>query len=153
MHDPDRAGAPAEAGFPEAGFPYRIGDRAEHTRCLTAEDVAAFAALTGDDNPLHLDAEFARGTPFGRPVVHGLLTLSMIGALLGTRLPGPGAIYVEQQVRFRRPVYVGDRVTAAVEVIAVDPQRRRLTLRTECRNQEGETVLEGTAVLVVPGGA
>ena len=148
MHGPDRAGAP-HAG----AFPYRIGDRAELTRCLAADDVAAFAALTGDDNPLHLDADFARGTPFGRPIVHGLLTLSLIGTLLGTRLPGPGAVYVEQQVRFRRPVYVGDRVTAAVEVTAVDPERRRLTLRTECRNPDGEIVLEGTAVLVVPGGA
>lgn len=125
------------------------GQRATLTRTITEEDIEAFAALTGDRNPLHLDEAFARRTRFQGRIAHGLLTASLISAVLGTQLPGAGGIYLGQTLRFRRPVRPGDTVTAEVEVTAFDARARRLSLRTRCVNQRGETVLEGDAELLV----
>lgn len=125
------------------------GQRATLTRTITEEDIQAFAALTGDRNPLHLDEAFARRTRFQGRIAHGLLTASLISAVLGTQLPGAGGIYLGQTLRFRRPVRPGDTVTAEVEVTAFDARARRLWLRTRCMNQRGETVLEGDAELLV----
>ncbi len=127
------------------------GQRATLTRTITEDLVEHFATLTGDTNPVHLDEAFARQTRFGRRIAHGVLGLALISAVLGTQLPGPGAIYLEQHIRFLRPVYLGDQVTAEVEVLAWDPERRRLRLQTRCLNAQGQEVMSGEALLLVEG--
>jgi 3-hydroxybutyryl-CoA dehydratase len=128
----------------------RVGDRAAITRVVSVADVCAFADITGDRNPVHLDANFAAKTMFGRPIAHGMLGAGFISAVLGTRLPGPGALYLQQSLLFRAPVFVGDEVTVEVEVIAVREDKPVVTLRTECRNRGGVLLIEGEAVLLVP---
>ncbi|MDJ0269287.1 MAG: MaoC family dehydratase [Aigarchaeota archaeon] len=127
----------------------RVGDRASYTKTITAEDIRAYAELTGDKNPLHLDEEYAKNTRFGRVIAHGMLTASLISAVIGTRLPGPGAIYLEQRLRFTRPVYPGDTITAEVEVVEFREEKGVVRLRTDCLNQRGERVIEGEAVLLL----
>jgi 3-hydroxybutyryl-CoA dehydratase len=128
----------------------RLGQRATFSKTITEADIRGFADLTGDRNPLHLDAEFAGRSRFGRPVAHGLLVAGIISAALGTRLPGAGAIYVSQSLRFLKPVYPGDTVTATVEVTAWQEDRGVVTLRTTCANQSGDVIIDGEAVLLVP---
>ena len=128
----------------------RLGQRATFSKTITEADIQGFADLTGDRNPLHLDAEFAGRSRFGRPVAHGLLVAGIISAALGTRLPGAGAIYVSQSLRFLKPVYPGDTVTATVEVTAWQEDRGVVTLRTTCANQSGDVIIDGEAVLLVP---
>ena len=125
----------------------KIGARASRTRTFTQVDVAAFAALVGDRNPVHLDADFAARAPFGRPIVHGLFVAALLSGLLGEDLPGPGTIYLAQSLRFVAPVFVGDTVTALAEVTAVRAEKRIVTLRTDCVLHEGETVITGEAVV------
>jgi 3-hydroxybutyryl-CoA dehydratase len=129
--------------------PYVPGQRATLTRTVTLADVDAYATLVGDHNPLHMDEAFAARSRFGGRIAHGLLTAGLISTVLGMHLPGPGGIYLSQSLRFRRPVRPGDAITAAAEVTAYDPANRRLTLRTTCTNQRGETVLDGEAVVLV----
>ena len=128
----------------------RLGQRATFSKTITEADIQGFADLTGDRNPLHLDAEFAGRSRFGRPVAHGLLVAGIISAALGTRLPGAGAIYLSQSLRFLKPVYPGDTVTATVEVTAWQEDRGVVTLRTTCANQSGDVIIDGEAVLLVP---
>lgn len=128
---------------------FALGQRAEVSKTITEADVEAYAHLTGDLNPLHLDDAFAARSRFGGRIAHGMLTAGLISTVVGMHLPGPGGIYVSQSLRFRRPVRFGDTITASAEVTAVDVERHRLTLRTECRNQRGEAVLEGEAVVLV----
>jgi 3-hydroxybutyryl-CoA dehydratase len=130
----------------------RVGATASRTKTITRADVEAFAALTGDDNPLHLDEEFARNTRFGRPIAHGMLVAGLISAVLGRILPGPGTIYLRQTLEFLRPVYLGDMVTAVVEVVRIREDKPVITLATRCLNQHGEEVLRGEAVVLAPGG-
>jgi len=125
------------------------GMTASLTRTFGEAEVEAFARITGDANPAHLDADFAATTPFKRPVVHGMLTASLISAVLGTRLPGRGAIYVSQGISFRRPVFPGEEVTAEVEITGIDRRRRRVTLATRCL-VAGREVLRGEAVVIAP---
>ena len=126
-----------------------IGQTAELRRTVTAPDIEAFAAVTGDDNPVHLDEAYAAATQFKSRIAHGMLSAGYISAVLGTRLPGPGAIYVSQTLNFRRPVRIGDEVTAEVKVTAIDPARGRVTLATGCV-VAGKAVVEGEAVVIVP---
>lgn len=126
-----------------------IGQTAELRRTVTAPDIDAFAAVTGDTNPVHLDEAYAAATQFKGRIAHGMLSAGYISAVLGTRLPGPGAIYVSQTLNFRRPVRIGDEVTAEVKVTAIDPARGRVTFATQCV-VAGKTVLEGEAVVIVP---
>ncbi len=128
---------------------FQVGESASLTRTITEDDIVAFARLTGDTNPLHLDEAYARTTRFGRRIAHGLLTAGFLSAFLGTELPGPGAIYLEQNLRFLKPVYPGDTVTATVEVTAYREDEGIVTLRTDCVNQRGEQVISGAAVLLV----
>lgn len=128
---------------------FATGQHAAITRTITASDIETFAHLTGDLNPLHLDEGYAARTRFRGRVAHGILTAGLISAVLGMHLPGPGGIYLSQTLRFTRPVRIGDAITASAEVIAYYPDRRRLTLRTTCTNQRGETVLDGEAVVLV----
>lgn len=130
------------------GLPFQVGDSAEVTREITQEDVQTFASLSGDDNPLHLDASFAARTRFRQPIAHGMLTASLISAVIGTRLPGPGGIYLSQELKFVRPVFIGDRVTARAEILDIRPDKPILRLRTTCINQRGETVITGEAVVM-----
>ena len=127
-----------------------VGQAAETAKTVTEADVTLFAGITGDFNPAHVNEEAARRGRFGGRIAHGMLTAGLVSAVLGTRLPGPGCIYVGQTLRFTRPVRIGDTVTARVEVTELRPEGRRVILATTCRNQEGETVLEGEAEVMVP---
>lgn len=127
-----------------------VGMAAERSKTVTEADVTLFAGLTGDFNPAHVDEEAARRGRFGGRIAHGMLTAGLLSAVLGTRLPGPGCIYAGQTLRFTRPVRLGDTVTARVEVAELRPEDRRVILTTTCRNQDGETVLEGEAEVMVP---
>jgi 3-hydroxybutyryl-CoA dehydratase len=126
-----------------------IGRAEESTRVVGDADIVAFAAVSGDDNPVHLDAAFAATTPFKERIAHGMLTASYISALIGTRLPGPGAIYVSQTLNFKRPVRIGDAVTTRVEVSALDAAKGRVTFACVC-SVNGKPVLEGEAVAIAP---
>ncbi len=126
-----------------------VGQSASLSRTITEADVAAFAQFTGDLNPVHLDEAYARTTRFGRRIAHGMLSASLIGAVLGGHLPGPGSIYLSQELRFRAPVFIGDTVTARVEVVRVRDDRPLVTLATTCHNQDGELVIEGQAVILL----
>jgi acyl dehydratase len=131
------------------GLDYREGQSASITRHVTAEDVEAFARVSGDTNPVHLDAGYAATTRFGKRIAHGMLAVSYISAVLGTRLPGPGTIYLSQNVSFLKPVFLGDTITATVSVSKFRPEKGILTLITECFNQAGEKVVDGQAVCLV----
>ena len=122
-----------------------VGEAAEMTRVITAETIREFVDATGDDNPLHSDPDFAATTRFGQVIAPGILTGGLVSAVIGTRLPGPGTIYLSQTFRFLRPVLVGDSITARVEVTEILRDRNRVCLRTACRNQTGEAVIEGEA--------
>ncbi|HZT96306.1 MAG TPA: MaoC family dehydratase [Chloroflexota bacterium] len=123
-----------------------VGQKVSVRRLFTPEDLDAFAAVTGDDNPLHVSPEFARHTAFGRPIVHGLLTASLFSYLLGTKLPGPGSIYLGQMLKFTAPVFVGEEVTASVEVAEINTAKRTVRLVTQATTARG-VVLEGEAVI------
>ncbi|MBM4243933.1 MAG: MaoC family dehydratase [Deltaproteobacteria bacterium] len=125
---------------------FRVGDHAAVVRTFTQEEVERFAELSGDRHPAHLDEEYARGTRFGGRVVHGMLTASLLSAANALLLGVPGAITVEQTLRFLRPVRTGDTVTARSEVVEILPAQRRLRCRTTCVNQYGELVLAGEAI-------
>jgi 3-hydroxybutyryl-CoA dehydratase len=128
----------------------QVGDTASFSKTITETDVVLFAGLTGDLNPIHVDAEYARTTRFGQRVAHGLLTAGLISTVLGTRLPGPGTIYLSQTIRFTAPVHIGDTVTATVTVTRVRQEKGIVILETVCRNQRGEEVLTGEAAVMVP---
>jgi 3-hydroxybutyryl-CoA dehydratase len=126
-----------------------VGQAAELKRTVAEGDLTAFAAVTGDDNPLHLDEAYAATTPFKGRIAHGMLSAGYISAVLGAKLPGPGAVYVSQTLSFRRPVRIGDEVTAEAKVAAIDTARGRVTFETRCV-VAGKTVVEGEAVVIVP---
>lgn len=126
-----------------------VGESASLTRRVEPGDLAAFAAVTGDVNPAHLDAEWAARGPFGGVVAHGMLTAGVVSAVIGTRLPGPGTVYVSQSLRFRSPVRPGDEITATVIVREVDVRRNRAVLATEARCGD-RLVLDGEAVVMPP---
>ncbi len=128
-----------------------IGARATRVRTITDADIVRFAEVSGDRNPVHLDADYAARSPFGRRVAHGFLTGSLISAVIGMELPGPGSIYLGQTLKFLAPVYIGDTVTVSVEVIGVREEKRLVTLRTECTNQDGIPVLTGEATVKFVG--
>lgn len=125
------------------------GERATYTKTISEADINTFAGLTGDFNPIHVDADYARSTRFGERVAHGMLTAGLISAVLGMRLPGAGGIFVSQTLRFLKPVRIGDTITAVAEVTKYQAERRLLSLRSACLNQKGETVLEGESVVLV----
>ncbi|HEY6104023.1 MAG TPA: MaoC family dehydratase [bacterium] len=128
---------------------YQIGEKARVTKTISEADVYAFAGITGDFNPLHVDAEFARRSRFGERIAHGLLTAGLISTVLGMKLPGPGGIFLSQTLKFVRPVRLGDTITATAEVTSWNPAKRILQLRTACTNQQEEVVVEGESVLLV----
>lgn len=126
-----------------------VGQSARLLRTLTLNDIQAFAAVSGDTNPVHLNEDFARPTMFKTRIAHGMLSASFISTVIGTKLPGPGCIYVSQSLRFKAPVRIGDTVTARAEVIELIPEKRRLKLKTTCHC--GETVvIDGEAEVLIP---
>ncbi|MCU0622337.1 MAG: MaoC family dehydratase [Gemmatimonadaceae bacterium] len=127
-----------------------VGQRAQVAKAITQDDIVRFAELTGDDNPVHLDEAVAAQSRFGRRIAHGMLSAGLISAVLGTKLPGPGVIYLSQSLRFTRPVHPGDVITATAELVELIPAKRRARLATTCRNQADEVVLEGEALVMVP---
>lgn len=131
-------------------MPIKVGDRAERTTLITDERIRQFAAASGDMNSIHLDEAAAAQTRFGRRIAHGMLTASLISAVLGNDLPGVGSIYLSQTVKFKAPVFLGDTITARVTVTAYREDKRIATLETHCLNQDGQLVLEGEAVVIAP---
>lgn len=125
------------------------GDKASRTTIITDEIIRAFAALTGDTNPVHLDDDYAAGTRFGRRIAHGMIAAGLISAVLASDLPGPGTIYLSQTLQFKAAVFPGDSITTTVEVRHVRPDKPIVTLGTVCRNQDHVVVLEGEAVVLV----
>ena len=127
---------------------FKEGDHAEFSKTITEADITLFVAVSGDTNPVHVNEEYARTTPFGGRIAHGLLTAGLISTVLGTKLPGPGAIYVSQSLRFLAPVAIGDTVTASATLTKYDRDRGKMTLETACFNQSNVQVLAGEAVVV-----
>ena len=127
----------------------KIGMRETLLKTVMNSDVVGFAQLSGDTNPIHLSEHFARKTKFGGRIAHGLYTASLISAILGTRLPGPGAVYLHQTLNFKGPVKIGDVVEISVEVIETIEKGRRVKLLCECR-VDGNVVLDGEATVTVP---
>ena len=126
-----------------------VGQSAEYSREVTEDLIVKFADVSGDDNPVHLDADYAATTQFGERIAHGMLSAGFISTVIGTRLPGPGAIYMSQNMQFRAPVKIGDVVKAVGTVTEIDTRRRRATIETIC--SVGETVVvKGEALVMVP---
>ena len=128
---------------------FTVGEEAILTKLVSDDDIKLFAHISGDDNPVHMNDDYARGTMFGGRIAHGMLVAGLISAVLGTKLPGPGAIYMSQQLRFLAPVRPGDQVTARAKVTDWNPEKGRITLLTDVTNQEGSVVIEGEARLVM----
>jgi phosphate acetyltransferase len=128
----------------------QAGDAAALTRVVEHDDVAAFVRAVGDLNPVHSDPAFAATTTFKGPIAPGVFTAGMISAVIGTTLPGPGAIYVSQDLKFLKPVRAGDTITARVEIVELCRERNRVRLKTVCVNQRGEEVLVGEAWVLPP---
>ena len=124
-----------------------IGVKASRSHIINAEDIDLFAHVSTDKNPIHIDEEYAARTPFGGRVAHGIMIASMISAVLGNDLPGHGSIYLGQTLKFLAPVRIGDMITVTVEVISLREDKRIVTLRTDCTNQEGTLVLTGEAII------
>ncbi|HXQ72735.1 MAG TPA: MaoC family dehydratase [Pyrinomonadaceae bacterium] len=124
-----------------------VGDTASRSKAITDEDVRTFAAVSGDENPIHLDEKFAADTPFGKRIVHGMLSASLISAVLANDLPGHGSIYLGQTLKFVAPVFIGDEITAHVTVTAVRDDKPIAKLETVCTNQRNEIVIKGEATV------
>jgi 3-hydroxybutyryl-CoA dehydratase len=127
----------------------RVGQSASVSKIVTDADIQMLAEVTLDRNPVHLDESFARRTRFRGRIAHGVLAIGLISAVLGTQLPGPGTIYLSQQVKFLAPVRPGDTIKAVVEVVALRPEKRIVTLKTNCYNQDNQAILTGEAVVLV----
>jgi acyl dehydratase len=127
-----------------------IGDTATYTRLITNQEVEAFAAISGDHNPLHLDPEYAATTAFGECIAHGMLTGALISAAIAMQLPGPGSVYLSQNIQFRTPVFLGDTLTVTLEVIDKHRKRPWVTLDCTVENQEGKAVAKGEAQVAAP---
>jgi 3-hydroxybutyryl-CoA dehydratase len=125
------------------------GDTAVFSKTISEADILAYAGVSGDTNPLHLDEDYAAGTMFGGRIAHGMLSAGLISAVIGTKLPGPGAIYLSQSLRFKAPVRIGDTVLARATIKEIDREKKRATLTTICK--VGDTVvIDGEALVMVP---
>lgn len=131
---------------------YKVGQAAELETVISDESVREYARISGDNNPIHLDDSYAATSNFGQRIAHGMLVAGSISNLIGTKFPGYGTIYVSQSLKFRAPVYVEDRIRTIVEVVKVDKERKRLTLKTEVvKVKDGTNVILGEAVVIPPG--
>lgn len=128
----------------------QIGDEASLSRTVTETDIVLFGGISGDTNPAHFDEEYSKNTIFKGRIAHGMLPASYISAVLGTQLPGPGTIYLSQDLKFIAPVRIGDTITAIVQVIEKIEEKNKVILETVCRNQHGELVIKGKAIVIPP---
>ena len=126
-----------------------VGDKTSVSKIFTDEDVRGFSDLSLDKNPIRLDQAFAEESIFGKRIVHGMLVASLFSGLLGMKLPGEGSIYLGQSLSFKAPIYIGDEVTATVEIIKIREDKPIVTLKTVCVNSKGVVVIEGEAVVKV----
>lgn len=127
----------------------KIGDKASITKVFTSNDVEIFSKISLDSNPIHLDENYAVTTQFCQRIVHGLLVSGLISALLGTKLPGVGTIYLAQSLQFKKPVYIGNKITAYVEITKIREDKPIIILRTYCVNQNNEIVIDGEAIVKI----
>lgn len=127
-----------------------VGQKASFTKTVTEADVYNFAGVTGDFNPAHMNEEYAKNTAFKTRIAHGMLSAGFISAVLGTQLPGPGTIYLNQDLRFTKPVHFGDTITATITVEELVKEKNRAILKTVCTNQDGDVVVEGVAKVMPP---
>ncbi|MEX2680397.1 MAG: MaoC family dehydratase [Candidatus Sigynarchaeota archaeon] len=132
---------------------FNVGDTASVTKTVTEADVILFAGITGDFNPMHVNEEFAKKTRFGKRIVHGCFSSGLISAVIGMKLPGPGALYGGQTVRFNKPVFIGDTITAKATIVEKYTKKngelKFLRIQTDCFNQAGDKVTEGEATVIV----
>jgi 3-hydroxybutyryl-CoA dehydratase len=128
---------------------FKIGDSASFSKTVTETDIILFAGISGDFNPAHMNKEAAEAGRFKQRIAHGMLGAGFISTVLGTKLPGPGTIYLAQNLRFLKPIFIGDTVTATCTVDEIMPEKQRLKLQTLVSNQKGETVISGTAEVMV----
>lgn len=128
----------------------KLGDKASFEKTITETDVYLYAGITGDLNPAHINEEYAKNTMFEGRIGHGMLTAGLISAVLGMKLPGPGTIYMGQELRFTAPVRIGDTIKAEVEVIEMIEEKNRIKLRTTCTSQSNDVVLNGIATVMPP---
>ena len=129
----------------------KIGQKASVQKTFTAADVTAFAGISLDVNPLHMSDKYAKSTIFGKRIVHGILTSGLISAVLANKLPGPGTIYLGQELKFTAPVYLGDDITATVEIVEIREDKKIIKLDTTCVNQDGKKVITGLATVKFDG--
>ncbi len=127
----------------------KMGQSAEVVHTVTEDDIQIFGNLSGDYNPLHFDEDWAKTTMFGGRIAHGILTASFVSTAIGMKLPGPGTIYMSQSMRFLGPVRIGDTITARVEVIMLNDEKERITLKTTCINQDSKIVMDGEALVTL----
>lgn len=139
----------SELDYPQAWELLEVGDKATFRKTITDGDISMFAGATGDTNPYHFDELYASKGMFKKRIAHGMLVTGLISTVLGTRLPGPGTIYLGQKIDFKKPVFIGDTITAVVEVVKIHESKPVVTLSTNCFNQDGEAVVEGEAVVLV----
>ena len=127
----------------------QVGEKAQFSKTISESDIYLYAGITGDLNPAHIDESYARKTYFKTRIAHGMLVAGLISAVIGTRLPGPGTIYVNQTLNFLAPVQIGDTITATVEVLE-KLDKKKVRMKTVCINQDGKTVLEGESLVSPP---
>lgn len=127
----------------------KVGMIVSYSQTITDADIKQYAGMSGDHNPVHVDEIYAKQSRFGNRIAHGLMSAGFFSALFGTKLPGPGCVYVSQNLRFKWPVYINDTVVASVEVTKVDPVKRRVFFKTECKVLD-KTVISGDAEIYVP---
>lgn len=128
----------------------KVGDKATLSKAFTESEVKNFAKISLDDNPIHLDREYAESTVFGQRIVHGILVASLLSGLMGGKFPGHGTVYLGQSLNFKAPVYIDEEVEASVEVIKIREDKPIITLKTQCVKSDGTIALEGEAVVKVP---
>ncbi len=128
----------------------KVGDTASFGKTVSESDIYLYAGITGDFNPAHVNEAYAKSTFFKTRIAHGMLTAGFISAILANQLPGPGTIYLKQELSFLAPVHIGDTITAAVEVIELITEKNRARLKTTCSNQDGVLVLSGEATVMPP---
>jgi 3-hydroxybutyryl-CoA dehydratase len=127
-----------------------VGSAAEFVKTVSETDIYLYAGITGDFNPAHLNEVYAQTTFFKKRIAHGMLTAGFISSILGIQLPGPGTIYLKQELNFLAPVFIGDTITARVEVVEVVAEKNRVRFKTTCSNQDGKVVLDGEALVMPP---
>ncbi|OQB54957.1 MAG: (R)-specific enoyl-CoA hydratase [Deltaproteobacteria bacterium ADurb.Bin151] len=128
----------------------QVGDAAEFAKTVSETDIYMYAGITGDFNPAHVNENYAKNTFFKTRIAHGMLTAGFISAIIANQLPGPGTIYLKQELSFLAPVYIGDTITARVEILELNTEKNRVRLKTTCSNQDGVMVLEGFGLVSPP---